>query len=116
MTKLYLITFGFSLFVPILLVNFTGLPGAVIGYLIVMCILFVLLVWEYGKVRMALAERDKQAAAAHATRVVGRVVPTEDASAERQRRSRDASAERQRRSRDASAELRTSRTPRTPHR
>ena len=25
-TKLYLITFGFSLFVPILLVNFTGLP------------------------------------------------------------------------------------------
>lgn len=104
-TKLYLITFGFSLFVPILLVNFTGLPGAIIGYLIVMCILLVLLVWEYGKVRMALAERDKQAAAAHATRVVGRVVPTEDASAERQRRSRD-----------ASAELRTSRTPRTPRR
>lgn len=100
-TKLYLITFGFSLFVPILLVNFTGLPGAVIGYLIVMCILLVLLVWEYGKVRMALAERDKQAAAAHATRVVGRVVSTEDASAERERRSRD-----------ASAELRTSRTPR----
>ena len=93
--------FGFSLFVPILLVNFTGLPGAVIGYLIVMCILLVLLVWEYGKVRMALAERDKQAAAAHATRVVGRVVSTEDASAERERRSRD-----------ASAELRTSRTPR----
>ena len=100
-TKLYLITFGFSLFVPILLVNFTGLPGAIIGYLIVMCILLVLLVWEYGKVRMALAERDKQAAAAHATRVVGRVVPTEDTSAEHQRRSRD-----------ASAELRTSRTPR----
>ena len=83
-TKLYLITFGFSLFVPILLVNFTGLPGAIIGYLIVMCILLVLLVWEYGKVRMALAERDKQAAAAHATRVVGRVVPTEDAPAERE--------------------------------
>ena len=100
-TKLYLITFGFSLFVPILLVNFTGLPGAIIGYLIVMCILLVLLVWEYGKVRMALAERDKQAAAAHATRVVGRVVPTEDASAEREGRSRD-----------ASAEVRTSRTPR----
>ena len=81
--------------------NFTGLPGAIIGYLIVMCILLVLLVWEYGKVRMALAERDKQAAAAHATRVVGRVVPTEDDPAARQRRSRD-----------ASAELRTSRTPR----
>ena len=104
-TKLYLITFGFSLFVPVLLVNFTGLPGAIIGYLIVMCILLVLLVWEYGKVRMALAERDKQAAAAHATRVVGRVVPTEDASAERERRPRD-----------ASAELHTSRTPRTPRR
>lgn len=100
-TKLYLITFGFSLFIPILLVNFTGLPGAIIGYLIVMCILLVLLVWEYGKVRMALAERDKRAAAAHATRVVGRVVPTEDDPAARQRRSRD-----------ASAELRTSRTPR----
>ena len=34
-TKLYFITFGFSVFVPILLINFTGLPGAVIGYLIV---------------------------------------------------------------------------------
>ena len=67
-TKLYLITFGFSLFVPILLVNFTGLPGAIIGYLIVMCILLVLLVWEYGKVRMALAERDKQAAGASCRR------------------------------------------------
>ena len=103
-TKLYLITFGFSLFVPILLVNFTGLPGAIIGYLIVMCILLVLLVWEYGKVRMALAERDKQVAAAHATRVVGRVVPTEDASAERE------GSARQRRSRGTSAK------PRSPRR
>ena len=59
--------------------------------------------------RQAAADRDAlarlQAAAAHATRVVGRVVPTEDASAEREGRSRD-----------ASAELRTSRTPRTPRR
>ena len=46
--KLYVITFGFSLFVPILLIDFTGLPGAVIGYLIVMTILLVLLVWEYA--------------------------------------------------------------------
>ena len=46
-TKLYVITLGFSLFVPTLLVIFTGLPGAVIGYLIVMALLFVLLVWEY---------------------------------------------------------------------
>ena len=73
-TKLYLITFGFSLFVPILLVNFTGLPGAVIGYLIVMMILLVLLVWEYGKVRIALGERDKRAAAAGAKRVVAHAV------------------------------------------
>ena len=56
-TKLYLITFGFSLFVPILLVNFTGLPGAVIGYLIVMTILLVLLVIEYVSIRLDLANK-----------------------------------------------------------
>ncbi len=56
-TKLYLMTFGFSVFVPILLVNFTGLPGAVIGYLIVMCILLVLLVSEYASIRMDLHKR-----------------------------------------------------------
>ena len=56
-TKLYLITFGFSLLVPILLVNFTGLPGAVIGYLIVMCILLVLLVSEYASIRMGLRRK-----------------------------------------------------------
>ncbi|MDU1389770.1 MAG: lipopolysaccharide biosynthesis protein, partial [Eggerthella sp.] len=61
-TKLYVITFGFALFVPILLVNFTGLPGAVIGYLIVMTILFVLLIWEYLRIRMALS-RDNTVAA-----------------------------------------------------
>ena len=60
--KLYLITFGFSLFVPVLLVNFTGLPGAVIGYLIVMCILFTLLIWEYGKIRLQLMREDKKRA------------------------------------------------------
>lgn len=60
--KLYLITFGFSLFVPVLLVNFTGLPGAVIGYLIVMCILFMLLIWEYGKIRLQLMREDKKKA------------------------------------------------------
>ncbi len=38
----------------VLLVNFTGLPGAVIGYLIVMCILLVLLVSEYASIRMDL--------------------------------------------------------------
>lgn len=62
-TKLYLITFGFSLFVPVLLVNFTGLPGAVIGYLIVMCILLVLLIWEYGRIRMELSRQANAEAA-----------------------------------------------------
>lgn len=52
---LYVVTFGFSIFIPILLVNFTGLPGAVIGYLIVMCILMVLLVWEYLRIRKDLS-------------------------------------------------------------
>lgn len=52
--KLYAITFGFSIFVPILLIDFTGLPGAVIGYLIVMTILLVLLVWEYASIRIEL--------------------------------------------------------------
>lgn len=56
-TKLYIITFGFSLFVPILLINFTGLPGAVIGYLIVMTILLALLVMEYISIRIDLSGR-----------------------------------------------------------
>lgn len=55
--KLYLITFGFSLFIPILLINFTGLPGAIIGYLIVMCILFVLLIWEYFRIRYEMSRQ-----------------------------------------------------------
>ena len=55
----YLITFCFSLFVPALLVNFTGLPGAVIGYLIVMCILCVLTFSEYLRVRIAMAKEEK---------------------------------------------------------
>ena len=63
--KLYVITFGFSLFVPILLIDFTGLPGAVIGYLIVMTILMVLLVWEYISICIDLTrnpEKVEQAA------------------------------------------------------
>lgn len=58
-TKLYLITFGFSLFVPMLLIGFTGLPGAVLGYLIVMCILLALLVMEYIGIRLDFARGDK---------------------------------------------------------
>jgi len=53
--KLYLITFGFSLLILPLLINMTGLTGAVIGYLIVMCILFVLLAMEYVRVRIEYA-------------------------------------------------------------
>lgn len=64
--KLYIITFGFSLFIPVLLVNFTGLPGAVIGYLIVMCILFVLLIWEYFRIRFEFASNPAAVAAAEA--------------------------------------------------
>lgn len=55
-TRVYLLTLGFSLFVPPLLIGFTGLPGAVLGYLIVMCILLVLLVNEYLSIRAKLAE------------------------------------------------------------
>ena len=44
---LYLITFGFSLLVLILMINMMGLEGAVVGYLIVMSILAILLVREY---------------------------------------------------------------------
>ena len=57
--RLYAITFGFSLFVPILLINFTGLPGAIIGYLIVMCILLVLLVSEYISIRLSFGKGGK---------------------------------------------------------
>lgn len=56
--KLYVITFGFSLFVPVLLASQTGLPGVVVGYLIVMAILFVLLIWEYMNIRRSYSEKD----------------------------------------------------------
>ncbi len=57
-TKLYLIAFGFSLFIPWLLISFTGLPGAVIGYLILMSILLVLLVSEYISIRSASVTKE----------------------------------------------------------
>ncbi len=60
-TTLYCVTFGFSLFVPVLLVMFTGLPGAVLSYLIIMVLLFVLLVWEYLRIRRDLAATAKAA-------------------------------------------------------
>ncbi|WP_165252058.1 lipopolysaccharide biosynthesis protein [Adlercreutzia sp. ZJ304] len=54
-TTLYLVTFGFSLFVPLLLVSFAGLSGAVLSYLIVESILLVLLTWEYFRIRRDLS-------------------------------------------------------------
>lgn len=86
--KLYLITFGFSLFIPVLLVGFTGLPGAVIGYLIVMTILLVLLVWEYLRIRMQMSRDRKEAASTAASASASeepRVRPSE-IRAERNRR------------------------------
>ncbi len=86
--RLYVITFGFSLFVPVLLVNFTGLPGAVIGYLIVMTILLVLLLSDYIGIRMGFLKEDKAAAQAQReaeARQAQRVRPSE-ARAERERR------------------------------
>jgi O-antigen/teichoic acid export membrane protein len=50
--KLYVITFGFALFVPFLLIRYTDLLGAMLSYLIVMSILFVLLVMEFFRIRM----------------------------------------------------------------
>ena len=55
-TRVYLLTLGFSLFVPPLLIGFTGLTGAVLGYLIVMCILFALLATEYLSIHAELSE------------------------------------------------------------
>ena len=56
-TGLYLITFAFSLLVLILMINMVGLMGAVLGYLIVMTILFVLLLREYVVVRIGFARK-----------------------------------------------------------
>ncbi len=68
-TKLYIVTFGFSLFIPTLLVGFTGLPGAVLSYLIIMSFLLVLLVWEYLRIRIALANEPVEDAPAPRERV-----------------------------------------------
>lgn len=54
-TVLYVITFGFSLFVPFLLIRYAELEGAVLSYVIIESILFVLLVWEYFRIRHDLS-------------------------------------------------------------
>lgn len=56
-SKLYLIAIVFAVPVSVLLVNFSGLAGAVMGSLVSMAILLVLLVMEYAQIRRR-AERD----------------------------------------------------------
>ncbi len=53
---LYLITFGFSLLVLILMTTMMKLEGAVVGYLIVMSILLILLLREYITQRLKFAK------------------------------------------------------------
>ncbi len=55
-TKLYLITFVFALVVPYMLIRVSGLEGAVMSYVIVMAILFVLLALEYIGVRLGFMQ------------------------------------------------------------
>ncbi|MBM6775236.1 lipopolysaccharide biosynthesis protein [Olsenella profusa] len=50
-SKLYLIAIVFAVPVSMLLVNFSGLAGAVMGSLVSMAILLVLLVMEYARIR-----------------------------------------------------------------
>lgn len=56
-TRLYPIAFAFSVPVCLLLVNFAGLAGAVLGSLVSMSILFVLLVTDYATIRRKAAGR-----------------------------------------------------------
>ena len=57
-TKLYFIAFGFSLFIPALLVQYAGLAGVVLSYLIIMSILFVLLISDYLSIRLGFIRED----------------------------------------------------------
>ncbi|MBQ9021504.1 MAG: lipopolysaccharide biosynthesis protein [Eggerthellaceae bacterium] len=54
-TKLYLITFVFALVIPYMLIRVSQLEGAVVSYVIVMAILFLLLGLEYIGVRLGFA-------------------------------------------------------------
>lgn len=52
--KLYLISFGASVVLPLVLVNLFGITGAVASYLATMALLFALLVVEYARIRRAI--------------------------------------------------------------
>ena len=62
-TRIYIMTFGFSLYIPWLLIGFTGLSGAVLSFMIVMSILFVLLASEYLSIRTSFNDLEEAAAA-----------------------------------------------------
>jgi hypothetical protein len=66
-TVLFVMTFIFSLFIPILLVGYAGLEGAVLSYLFIEAILFILLGWEYFKIRMEAVRSAKSARATQNT-------------------------------------------------
>ena len=57
---LYVITFVLSLIILTVLITMVQLQGAVIGYLVVMSILFVLLVREYVTVRMSISRSSRR--------------------------------------------------------
>ncbi len=60
-TVLYCISFFFSLFIPILLIGYTQLEGAILSYLIIESILCVLLIWEYFRIRHDLSQGKRTA-------------------------------------------------------
>ena len=82
--KLYLIAFAFALVVPYMLIRVSGLEGAVMSYVIIMAILFVLLALEYIGVRLAYSRHPEDdptyAAAAAAAQTTGEWrMPTREA-------------------------------------
>ena len=56
----YVISFVLSLFVPLLLIHYAQLAGAVIGYLIVMVVLFMLMIWIYLRILLEKPARVPQ--------------------------------------------------------
>ena len=68
-TELYLVTFVFSVVVLLIMIQVSGLDGAVLGYLVSMAILFILLLREYISVRIEFA-RHPEEEATEALRVI----------------------------------------------
>ncbi len=76
-TKIYLVTFVFALVVPYMLIRVSELEGAVMSYVIVMAILFLLLGLEYIGVRLSFSRAQEDvptyAAAAATTEASARL-------------------------------------------